>query len=500
MLEEALRNPKSSPAEIATAMLSFIRVDLASGGGAASEQRFFRMYPFLCERIFGKILEDDDASYAHQAGGWFSAQSPWGRSASSSRSNTLGGSSSGSSGHIGQSPLSPSQSLSRGGSLEKDPVVELLGVSQSSSRSDSPQQPTLIEILTNESEYRPFAGLNFPFKALPEPTQAIWLALIDSALGNRQSAERLCSANDRRLLTELLKHGANQPNLRNYHLKTNSQKQQQHRQPLQLSPLKAQSPNNMNNTPDKASSQPGPANPSVVFSMLEHYLFTFIRFPLASKPNSNESVRVSSMGFHSGENYGEKIYSYLFGRYLWHFLPYFTRQTQGSFGKNVHEKDSELFLRIIVTLWFESSVPNPVPTATLAQTIKSRRQNSMVSDIDDFDLDSSFDLVQVKFQPMGRNVKKLVDDLIIHVICDPHVEEYALNGKGLTHFMEILQPPLYNLIRAALRYTSIHDSKSSFFHALDLWLKWIEPWNVSVCKYSMSLLSFNFYFDEQTHL
>ena len=48
MLEEALQDPAKHPAEVAQAMLSFVR-DLPSGG-ASSEERFINLVLLLCTR------------------------------------------------------------------------------------------------------------------------------------------------------------------------------------------------------------------------------------------------------------------------------------------------------------------------------------------------------------------------------------------------------------------------------------------------------------------
>ena len=64
MLEEALADPKYSPAEAASAMLAYVQVELEAGGPGA-EERFFKLFTLLCNRIFGQL--DDD--YRHQVGG-----------------------------------------------------------------------------------------------------------------------------------------------------------------------------------------------------------------------------------------------------------------------------------------------------------------------------------------------------------------------------------------------------------------------------------------------
>ncbi|CAB9519498.1 expressed unknown protein [Seminavis robusta] len=76
MLEEALRDPNKHPAEVATAMLSFIRSDLVNGG-SSSEERFYQLFLPLCNRVFGEIMQDNKLEYKHQAGGWLSAEQRW---------------------------------------------------------------------------------------------------------------------------------------------------------------------------------------------------------------------------------------------------------------------------------------------------------------------------------------------------------------------------------------------------------------------------------------
>eukprot|EP00957_Ditylum_brightwellii_P075684 5751962-Ditylum_brightwellii.AAC.1 len=105
MLEEALSSPSFPPAEAALALLSFFKYELPAGGTAA-EKRFLRLFPLLCEIVFGKLSSSSSSSamavteverrlavlLRHEVGGWLSRSTKWSSSPpSSSRPGGGGG-------------------------------------------------------------------------------------------------------------------------------------------------------------------------------------------------------------------------------------------------------------------------------------------------------------------------------------------------------------------------------------------------------------------------
>ena len=473
MLEEAVKNDKSNPGDLALGLLQFIQNELPAGGSSA-ETRFLRMYIPICDRIFGPILDAKD-KYKHADGGWMSVSSPsWYRSTSST---------SGSGNRIVTSP-SLGGSVSSVGStnarFERDPVAKLLGTASASSKEADPQ-PTLIEAISKESANRPSVGFPLQFHALPENLQQAWLALLDASL-NRLASPPLekCSTQTQRLLMDLVRR----PPMQQEELLTFKQSKVEKKEAvtplMQLSPRRFPPSSPVaTHTPVKDSQKP--ADPKVIFGMLEYYLFLFMRYPLAVPvPKSSISTTAAGVNTHRisvsrggtfkrSDTYGERLYSYLFGRYLKHFLPYNVYN-----GPTDLSRDSELFLHIIISIWLESQ-GRCQPTSMVVH----RRYRDDVSELN---LKSSYDLVQVSYDPPYMQVQNCIISLVTHLILDPSVEVQDARSYSLTQSMQILQEPFFNYIRATFRAASIHVSGSPFYSALDTWLKWLEPWNVSISK------------------
>jgi hypothetical protein len=243
MLEEALRNHNnsSSPETAATMMLSFIQSDLLPAGGAPSgaavEQRFFRLYGPLMERIFGPMIEkslllsssskndniitiqsskdgrnggsnsitgsvsrvEDNNECRHMEGGWLAVESPWRGSTMSPNPSNMN--------HVNGMTKSHQPP-----SLDSDPVVKLLGgalttttsntttISTSSNngrfnvnrttgtlqqqQQQNQQPPTLIEAMSKESEARPNVVYSFPLTGLSNAIQESWVQLIRISITN----------------------------------------------------------------------------------------------------------------------------------------------------------------------------------------------------------------------------------------------------------------------------------------------------------------------------
>ena len=347
MLEEALRNPTHSPAETALALSSFIQMELPAGG-ASAEKRFFNLFLPLCERVFGRLSKPEQ-KYLHELGGWLSRDIKWERPQSSvsrqpsSFSNRVG---------VVQS-RKPSSS-----SLNSDPVVQLLGTGSHASMNDQ-HPPTLIEAFTKEAEHHPNLRYPFPFHALPKPTQEAWVTLLENTLNagayapNLSTTRKLLSENSSRLLGSLLREKPiHQEQLKSYHQQKARKKE--HMRPLQLSPVypTPRAPSLSTNPKGEKTSPP-----MVMLSMLEYFLFMFIRYPLAApslpaKPQTGHTIRGVPIPQRKVEHYGEAVYYCLFYEYLRHFIPCKNSQSHFS-GFHVLSRPSELFLRTVIELWIE---------------------------------------------------------------------------------------------------------------------------------------------------
>jgi hypothetical protein len=486
MLEDALRNEKSHPAEIALAMISFLDSEL-SGGGQAAEARFLNLYKTLCERVFGLVLGAENG-YRHKDGGWFSLQYPWTRPPSSAQQSP----------HIQRSRDIKSTLHRSEASLGSDPVVKLLGTNPKLANRDWVSS-TLLEAVCKLSESRPAIGFAFQFHALPQQLQDTWLALIVQSMGDARCQSEF-NLNDVRLLGGLLrKPPADQRQLRNYKQRQ-ALKKESARQPLHISPRSLHSATPMKASPGQATIVPpdqSETEPNAMLTVLEHYLFLFLRFPVmgpdrkATAVSSIPGVHVhriptpsSSSGQLQGplirELYGEAVYFHIFRQYLRYFLPYEPEEKR-SIAITGDCYESELFLRIVIAMWLDSRAPL-TPTGNVVQKILARRPQAV------FDLSSSYDLAELSkgnYESPPALVHRCLRELIIHAVLDPALHGHTDNpvvakqSWSLTPCMSILQYPVYNYIRTSMRYSSVHSPDSAFYEALNLWLIWCEPWNAT---------------------
>jgi hypothetical protein len=569
MLEEAIRNyEKVHPAEVALSMISFLQSELPAGGTAA-ETRFLNLFVPLCDCIFGPILEPPaDTNYRHKDGGWLSTQNSWTRTTpltihpsattSSSPRNSMSHSA---------SKLHRSTSSSTGNSLDSDPVVRLLGTSGTPTTNREILPMTLIEAISKESENRPSVTFPFLFYSLPQPLQVAWLDLIKQQTGimmmgnqNLLSSAKVddslsCTKNDVRLFGHLLRKGLDQQKqLLLFSRKTRDQNsiqldyqsEQEENQLLQqqnqfLSPQSYNSPVStassahitsigVSNTPNPSTQETFPKSPEVLLSMLEYYMFLFLRFPLSSPDRGNSGSSRSSVpgvnvhriqstvgtGSNSSsrivrETFGETLYYHIFRHYMRHFLPFEAPNNCRSIplpgeGQPI---ESELYLRLMIAMWLESRSRLSATEVVVNSMLERRRHRTgfIDDDISSFslllDLDASYDLTQTlqKYDPLPTLVHKCLRTLIIHVILDPTLERNGLDNSNrgisttpnekwcLSACMTILQQPIYNYIRTTFRFAPIHSSsESSFYGALNIWLIWLEPWNVSHGKKAKSPL------------
>ena len=353
MLEDAIKNDKSQPSETALMMLSFIQSDLPSGGTAA-EQRFFKLYGPLCERIFGVIDEED--GYRHEEGGWLAAQNAWPRpsammrrTSSSSNNTTSNSIMSGSTSprttaralgqRISKVRATATTTTTASNSVEQDPVFCLLATAGAPipGREES-NLPTLIEAISKETEKRPAVSFPFPFLALPRSLQDAWLALVEASMmssGGKMvgvgisshnmnmggpavllaPTTTLISANEQRLITQLLrkrpeeqlqlKHYMQQRSAHQQHQNQHDHQQYLQQQPLHLSPrmgLRSLSPSGgatLSPTTMTHNKEDDISNPVVLLSMLEYYLVLFLRFPLAVPyRNKNPGSKIIGVNVH----------------------------------------------------------------------------------------------------------------------------------------------------------------------------------------------------------
>ena len=479
MLEEGLRKTTFPPGDAALALLSFIRYELPEGG-AGAEERFLRIFSLMNDRLFGPMSGEKD-QFRHEIGGWFSFQNRWDR-ASSSRSKPNG-----------------SNSPHRGtetSSIDSDSVVQLLCGVESLVEKD--KLPTLIEAISSESEHRPSVHFQFPFQALPQPTQDLIIAMIQSIIDGKP-VDGSGRVNGERLFRSLLRvPPKEQQELRRYQASKTQQKQQRNI-PLIMSPVsKVGSP--FQNITNSASTEKKPdelKTPHIMLTMLEVYLFTYIRYALASPKTaipqpqgvgSNRSASPKSIA------YGEQVYRHLFKCYLLHFLPQEVRKDFIGFAPI--NRDSELFLRVVIEFWFCGGMTfTPITKAATS----FRERQGMDAPID---LSTSFDLIKVNYEATPLSVQTSIRLLIIRVLKDSDIPLAVMdcmdvsarasaseNNDGpsvlpwcVSAPMTILQQPFYNFITSTFRHAPIHVVASPFFNALDTWLMWLEPWNVELSK------------------
>jgi len=499
MLEEALSSNTFPPADSALAMLSFVRYELPAGG-ANAEARFFRLFSLLCDRLFG-VMSGAKDNYRHEVGGWLSRNMKWSRPAPSST----------------RSPPGAIHAAATQG-IDYDPVVQLLASVEALKEQKDGQLPTLIEAISSESQHRP--GIRYPFSllALPKPTQQVILALVQSAMTGKPLDPSLRENAVRLFGSLLLVNPRDQGSLKAYEQQQSMLKGEQKR-PLSISQGLSLSPRTSTVAKSPTDKEKSEDSAKIMLSMLEFYLFSFIRYPLdAPLPIASRSPQapppatpVSSPGVNRGiphyrkptMPYGEQVYLHLFRGYLKHFLPLGTSQAP-FLGYSDPSRVSELFLRIAIEFWFEGNCVVP-PTQKAVEALQKRRSRpgAPAGTSLNATLAMSYDLVETKYDPLPIQVQRCLRSLVNHLVKNPVVprasQEYsevsrsraATGGSGTSSQSDywclppsntILQLPFYNYVRVTLRYASVHVGKASFETAFDSWLVWLEPWNVEIRK------------------
>lgn len=308
-------------------------------------------------------------------------------------------------------------------------------------------------------------------------------------------------------------------------LKTYQQKQAQkeeQKQSLSISPGRLSLTPTATFSPSSSSTKgQSEVQAKLMLSMLEFYLFTFIRYPLATpmpstsasqmqvpSPNATVSSPRANTVVHYNRRpatpYGEQVYLQLFRGYLKHFLAF--EQGQEPFiGFSSLSRESELFLRIAIEFWFEGDMVVPTNSQAFEAIQKRRSRASVVArSSPDVSLAMSYDLLDVKYQPPPLQVQRCLRSLVNHVVKHPDIphasavfsevsRKRAETGQSgafghgdywcLTPSMTILQLPFYNFVRTTFRYASLHVGPTSFQTAFDSWLIWLEPWNIEMRKF-----------------
>lgn len=463
MLEEGLRSPTFSPSEAAQGLLSFVRFELPDGG-ANAEKRFIGLFSLLCDRLFGPMAGSKD-DFRHEVGGWLSRQNRWDQQATTTSS-------------VDSSISRPKPAQS----MQSDPVVQLLGGMESLKSKE--KLPTLLEAISSNTEPRRGVRVQFPFRALPKPTQDVLLDILQSATEGKVAESAAVRSNAARLFGELIQVPIkNQTQVRQ--LESSKKLKQESNRPLSLSPSSLPKPK------EKVSTDSN--GPQIMLSMIEYFLLTFIRYPSSppaptqpapqGRPGSRRPIRKKTA-------YGDVLYSYLFEAYVKHFVAMADPKSQ-FLGFPSLKTDGEIFLRTIAEIWLCGKT-NFVAVSKAAGPVCERRRAVSVDGTVSLNLDSMFDVVKVKYDPPPALVQRCLPTLIIHLVKDPNLTKAVKDCSGsagggmnpwcISPAMTLLQQDFYNFIVTTFRHAPIHVRGSPFFTAFDCWLSWIEPWNVEFSK------------------
>lgn len=247
---------------------------------------------------------------------------------------------------------------------------------------------------------------------------------------------------------------------------------------------------------------------------------TFVRFPLtlaklnhyykkASGGNSSNPYYQKSKSL-SYQPYGEKVYQFLLKDYLNFYLPH-----GDGHGYKYIDK-SEILLRYMMEYWLERHI-----YTTTKDAIGNFSQEGNNSLLESTSLEASYDLASLmpvfdkwivqstdtgvmrggltmaavqNYEAPPRQVQRAIRLLVEHLVSDSNIskgcnskqtsksrveeKEMRVGEWPLPTMQTICQTSIYNYIRTALRYGPVHVNNSSFYAALDLWLMWMEPWNV----------------------
>lgn len=305
---------------------------------------------------------------------------------------------------------------------------------------------------------------------------------------------------------------------------------QMHRQ--QRSPLSnIMSPNQTQPINNSASQKPAaqPQSFNIQLSLWEHYFITFVRFPMTFAKLSNFYKRQSGNNPSSASynksramntSYGEKVFQFLLKDAMSFYFPHKYQVAKDTFGNVIPLSmsiKSEALLRFMMEFWLQRHYYASTKDAIgFLGNESSEKGIEFVSS-----LDASYDLAQLLFvedkwlvqnnpvmndnhvnriqqrqmyEAPPRQVQRCIRSLVEHLISDPmimsqcrvSVKDSRAGSTANDEMKQWVLPPLqtsfqtslYNYIRTALRYGPVHVNNSSFYAAMDLWLMWLEPWNV----------------------
>jgi len=256
-------------------------------------------------------------------------------------------------------------------------------------------------------------------------------------------------------------------------------------------------------------------------SLCEYYFMLFCRFPLVLGKMNQVNKKSASSGSlasyganrsrYSGLPFGEKAYFHLLRDYIKYYFPHdyeggdkvysASTRTQMPTPHNRKYETNELFVRLMIGYWLEKHVYTNAKDATANLSLEMAG------------LESSYDLAQLlpvqdmwslnggmvnqshqSYDAPPKQAQRATKILVEHLVCDPAIARYCRDFGKWEEMKEssgadkhewpislpqsIIQPSLYNYIRTGMRYGPIHVSRSSFYAAMDLWLMWLEPWNV----------------------
>jgi len=262
-------------------------------------------------------------------------------------------------------------------------------------------------------------------------------------------------------------------------------------------------------------------------SLWEHYFMTFVRFPMLIDKMNQVSKKAAStsgsvgFGYKPRQNihpYGQKVYMHLLKDYIKYYFPH-DFGVFANFGgletEAADTKKDEALIRMMIEYWLERHIYSSAKDAMV-------HSSSEGGNIGSLGLESGYDLAQLLvvaskwgsnpgiaastkrqvYEAPPRQVQRCIKILVDHLVCDPAITKeckaVTTGGKDtinadewpLSSIQTIVQPSLYNYIRTALRYGPIHVANSSFYAAVDLWLLWLEPWNVVQRKLAFLILLF----------
>ena len=504
-------------------------------------------------------VSGDGKLYHHRDGGWLTlVNTPKPTGASSTATASPSPSS--------LSLTSTQQKQSQ--SLENDPIFKLLRAPIKNNDLYSQQQPTLLNALSAESIHHPQIKFKLPlgalsplFKDLVQDWKKCYLQEMErtnqnAAMGRTAARGPFASStntattnansatieglsgkeNVTRILYHLLLNGPNeQVEMKKYFQSGGDGNvlQQQSRNQLSspraafITPMKQQS-QSQRNTP-RASSNNTAHNknnePNIDLTMLEYYLFIFLRFPLANlewELQHQDQLRRMRYGT-ATTPYGQRVYSHLMSSYMKYYLPHGgeyqkpdgsgpQRDGMADVSSPLLDRNAELFLRLVIEFWVEGQVSPP----TFAEGIQRYRNGrsaflstsssstSSSSSSLNPTLRDSLELTQPskKYVSPQSQIQIGVLKLVRHLVSDVRVrnmvkqasmacqrrqideregrvtiDDNAKISWCLPPAMTTTQSSILNYIRLGLACGSIHDRRSIFHRALEAWLVWIEPWN-----------------------